>query len=138
MKRSYNFQLVRSHRPYTIASLAKLLGVSPATVRRWIKVNGLDVAIVSETGPIILKGDKVKAWGKARQQARRQPCKPDEIYCVRCKSPQRIKPETFHTVQHNTVNLTAKGDCVTCGLRMGQFGSVANLSSLEVRFGKIA
>ena len=135
MKRSYDYQRVRSHRPYTIATLAALMDVDQATVRRWINRNGLKVAVVSEKRPIILQGSKVKAWMKARQTAQRQPCAPNEMYCVRCKSPRQIAPESFHIVQRNAAKLTVKGNCVTCGLGLHRFGSVTNRAKLEAQFG---
>ena len=135
MKRSYDYQRVRSHRPYTITTLAKLMEVNPATVRRWIKLNGLDVAIVSETGRTILQGAKIKAWMKARQIAKKQPCAPNEMYCVRCKAPRQITPESLHIVQQNAVKLTVNGHCVTCGLSLQRFGSSANRANLEAQFG---
>jgi len=135
VKRSYDYQRVRSHRPYTIATLATLMDVSQATVRRWIRLHGLDVAIVTHTRPIILQGSKVKAWMKARQIAKKQPCASNEIYCVGCKNPRQIAPESFHIVQRNAAKLTVKGNCITCGLGLHRFGSVAYRANLEAQFG---
>ena len=136
MKRSYDYQRVRSHRPYTIPKLAELLGVSEATVRRWIRLNGLDGAIIDHKRPTLLQGAKVKAWLKARQKAKRQPCAPNEMYCMRCKTPRQIRPESFHIVQRNEVNLTVKGECVKCGSKLQRFGSVADRAALEAAFGR--
>ena len=136
MKRSYDYQRVRSHRPYTIATLAALYDVDPATVRRWIKHGGLDVAIICKKRPIVLQGSLVKAWMKARKTAKKQPCAPNEMYCVRCKAPRQIAPESFHIVQRDAANLTAKGECVTCGAKLRRFGSVANRAALEAAFQK--
>lgn len=135
MKRSYDFHRVRSHRPYTIATLAALLGVDKRTVRRWIEHDGLDVAIVDHSRPIILQGSKVKAWGIARQKAKRRPCGFGEMYCVRCKAPRRINPDSFQIVQHNQSKLTVKGDCQTCSLTLRRFGSPSNRAALEAEFG---
>ena len=109
--------------------------VNPATVRRWIRLYGLDAAIVTQSLPIILQGSKVKAWMKARQIAKKQPCASNEIYCVGCKNPRQIAPESFHIVQRNAAKLTLKGNCVTCGLVLHRFGSVANRATLEAQFG---
>ncbi|GGX73184.1 hypothetical protein GCM10011309_23980 [Litorimonas cladophorae] len=135
MKRSYDFHRVRSHRPYTIATLAALLGVDKRTVRRWIESDRLDVAIVEHSRPVILLGSKVKAWGTARQRAKKQPCAYGEIYCVRCKTPRRIKPDSFLIVQPNQSKLTVKGECCRCDLTLNRFGSPANRAALEAEFG---
>ena len=136
MSLSKDYQRVRSHRPYTIVTLAELLEVNPATVRRWIKLHGLDVAITDKRRPVILSGAKVKDWMKVRQAANRQPCAPNEMYCVRCKAPRRINVETFHVIQRNASKLTVKGDCEACGLTLQRFGSVANRAALEAVFGR--
>lgn len=134
MKRAYDFQQVRKNRPYTVQSLAKQLDVNDRTVRRWIKYDGLDAAIIDHDRPIILQGAKVKEWGKARQKALKQPCAENEIYCVRCKVPRQINPDSFHIIQRSQTNLTVKGDCKTCGLTLHRFGSVANRAALEGQF----
>ena len=134
MKRSFNYQRVRSHRPYTIAKLAALYDVDPATVRRWIKRNGLDVAIVCKQRPVILQGKLVKAWMKARQTAKKQPCAPDQMYCVRCKEPRHIRSDNSLIVQLRGPKLTAQGDCDACGLTLRRFGTTANRAALEAAF----
>ena len=134
MKRSYDYQRVRSHRPYTIASLAELFDVDQATVRRWIKRDGLDVAIISTARPIVVQGRLVKAWMKACQSAKKQPCAPNQMYCVRCKTPRHIRPESFEIVLRNTSKLTAQGDCEACGLTLRRFGTRANRAALEAAF----
>ena len=135
MNRSYDFQRVRSHRPYTITSLAVLFDINPATVRRWIKRDGLNVAIVDESRPIILQGSKVKVWGKALQQAKKRPCASGEMYCVRCKKPSRVNPDSVQIIQHNQSKLTVKGECKGCGMTLHRFGSIRNRASLEAQFG---
>ena len=138
MKRSYDYQRVQSHRPYTIKTLASRFEVDPATVRRWIKHGGLDVAIICKKRPIVLQGSLVKAWMKARKTAKKQPCAPNELYCVRCKAPRQIATESFHILQRDAANLTAKGECVTCGAKLRRFGSMANRAKLEAAFGQNA
>lgn len=135
MSLSKDYQRVRSNRPYTIVTLAELLEVNPATIRRWIKLHGLDSAITDTRRPIILNGAKIKDWMKARQADKRQPCAPNEMYCVRCKAPRRIKAETFHIFQRKASKLAAKGECEACGLTLQRFGSVANRAALEAVFG---
>ncbi len=134
MSLSKDYQRVRSHRPYTIVTLAELLEVNPATIRRWIKLHGLDMAITNTRRPIILNGAKIKDWMKARQVAKRQPCAPNEMYCVRCKSPRQIMVETFQIIQRNASKLSVKGECEVCGLTLQRFGSVANRAALEAVF----
>ena len=134
MQRKYDYRLIRRHRPYTIASLAKLYQVSPGTVRAWINKHGLECALTSTERPQILDGKKTKAWMKQWQHSKKQKCRPDEMYCVRCKSPRPIVPDSFVILPSNTNKITAQGDCVECGLTLNSFNTRANIDELRRRF----
>ncbi|PHR62334.1 MAG: hypothetical protein COA47_04510 [Robiginitomaculum sp.] len=134
MQRKYDYRLIKSRRPYTLASLAKLLKVHPATIRGWIKTGGLSVAVVDNTRPVILNGAKVKSWMEARAKERKRPCGPDEMYCVRCKSPRQIVKGSFRAKSSNTQKVTVMGDCEECGLTLRSFNTAANLDDLAARY----
>lgn len=134
MKRKYDYRRVKSNRPYTLATLAKLFGVHSATVRGWIKKDGLSVAVVGQSHSIILHGAKVKAWMKAREKAKRRPCAPDEMFCTRCKEPRKIAEGSFRIKSGNTQKVTAIGDCIICGLTLRNFNIASNLDDLKRRY----
>ena len=90
MQRKYDYRLIKSHRPYTLISLAKLLDVHPATIRAWIKNDGLSCAVVADTRPMILSGAKVKAWMEIRQKAKKRPCASNEM-CIASNAKTRAK-----------------------------------------------
>ena len=134
MQRKYDYRLIKSHRPYTVESLGKLLDVHPATIRAWIKKAGLSCAVVTNTQPVILNGAKVKAWMKARREAKKRPCAPDEMYCVKCKEPNQITKGSFRIKYSNSQKIIAMGDCIKCGLTLRNFNTRTNLDDLKARY----
>ena len=84
-KRHHNPGLVKIHRNYTVAEIATVFGIHRNTVHRWIK-HGLPV--IDSERPKLVLGRELAAFLKARKTKNRQPCKPGQIYCVRCRAPR--------------------------------------------------
>ncbi len=134
MARSYDWQLIRTHRPYTLETFAALFDVHPATVRRWIKCNGLDVAIVSDQRPLILSGRQARDWMRKWGASRKQPCGPGEIYCVACKAPRTPLSGTVYIVTPKPPKIILQGECSTCGRTLRRFDTEPNRPALEADF----
>lgn len=134
MARSYDWQRIRIHRPYTLETFAALFYVHPATVRRWIKFDGLDVAIVSHHRPMILNAKAAREWMRKRESDRKQPCGPNDMYCVACKAPRNVQPNTVRIVTPKPPKIIVKGDCIVCNLTLRRFDTEANRAALEARF----
>lgn len=86
MARRYKTSRIKSHRSYEIEEVAELLGVSPQTVRQWIK-DGLPA--LTERRPYLILGWQLKEFLKAREGARKQPLGAGEFYCTSCKAPRK-------------------------------------------------
>jgi hypothetical protein len=84
-KRHPNHRLVKIHRSYTVEEIAKLFGIHKNTVRRWVK-DGL--ATIDDKRPMLILGHVLVAFLQARRAKNKQPLKPGELYCVRCRSPK--------------------------------------------------
>lgn len=85
-KRRPNHRLVKIHRSYTVEEAARLFGTHKNTVRAWVKA-GLPTC--DSKRPILILGRDLAAYLKARRMKNKRPCKPGEIYCVRCREPKR-------------------------------------------------
>lgn len=85
-RRLPNPRRVKTHRNYTVEEAAALLGVHKNTVREWLR-RGLPA--LTEQRPFLILGSDLSAYLSRRRQANKRPCKPGEIYCVRCRSPQQ-------------------------------------------------
>lgn len=111
-------------RSYTIPEVAKLLSRGAPTVRRWIK-RGLPV--LPETSPRLICGQELKTWLSAIWKAKKRPCAIDEMYCVKCRRPRRLKPDSVKTAPLSSKTATVSGNCGACGTAMRQARSIAML-----------
>jgi excisionase family DNA binding protein len=133
--RNHNYRLVKIHRTYTVEEMATLLGVHRNTVRRWFD-EGL--ATIDQRRPVLVKGDALLTFLKDRRTKGKRPCRPGEIYCLRCRAPRRpagsrvvYQPFTF-----DRGNLL--GTCPACGASLNRRVSLARMGTaigdLQVAF----
>lgn len=83
--RHHSARLVKRLRSYNVREAAKATGATPGTVRHWSR-NGLEA--VEGVYPTIFRGVDIIAFFERRDAARKQPCGPGQIYCLRCKAPK--------------------------------------------------
>ncbi|MDY0095691.1 MAG: helix-turn-helix domain-containing protein [Candidatus Vecturithrix sp.] len=84
-KRHPNYRLVKIHHNYVVEQIAKLFGIHKNTVRNWMK-EGLTA--IDDKRPILIKGNVLAEFLSNRRKKNKQPCKPGELYCVRCRAPR--------------------------------------------------
>jgi hypothetical protein len=84
-KRFANHRLVKIHRSYTVEDAALTLGVHKNTVRSWIK-EGLPTC--DNRRPVLILGNHLVDFLKARRTHNKRPCKLGELYCFRCRKPK--------------------------------------------------
>jgi len=85
-KRRLNYRLVKIHRSYTVEEAARLFGSHKNTVRAWVKAG---LPICDSKRPTLILGRELASYLQARRAKNKRPCKPGEIYCVRCRAPKR-------------------------------------------------
>lgn len=83
MGRRYSTARIKSHRNYNIEEAAETVGVTPQTIRAWIR-QGLPA--LAEKRPHLILGWHLKAFLKARDADRKAPMADGEFYCCRCKT----------------------------------------------------
>lgn len=76
---------IKSGQPYDVRQAAKVANVTKPTIRRWLK-DGLKS--VEGVYPTLIRGVDLKAFMRRRSEARKQPCGPDRLFCLRCKAPK--------------------------------------------------
>ena len=123
---------IRLNKCYSVQEAAILLGVSVGTIWTWIR-KGLP--ILPDIRPILIPGDGLKAWLKARAKARKCRCQPDELYCCRCRSPQKAKPGSAEIIPRNGKTVAIRALCNSCGTKMNKAGSLAKVLEIETAFG---
>ena len=105
-KRRPNYRLVKIHRSYTVEEVARLLGMHKNTVRAWVKA-GLPTC--DGKRPTLILGSDLAAYLQARRTKNKRPCKPGEIYCVRCRAPKGPAGEWWITQPMSETNGQPRG-----------------------------
>jgi excisionase family DNA binding protein len=123
---------IRLCRCYSIQEVAKLLGVGVNTVRAWIR---LGLPVLGSEKPILIPGDGLKNWLKARGAARKHKCLPDELYCLRCRRPRKAKTGSAVIAPRNSKTVVVQACCATCDARMNKTGSLAKILEIQISFG---
>jgi excisionase family DNA binding protein len=94
-----------------VSEVAKLFGVHKHTVSRWI-TSGLP--LIEQRRPYLIHGTDLRAFLAARQPAK-QPLRPGEIYCVRCRSPKRPDGDVADLIPRSATIGDLIGICPACG-----------------------
>ena len=127
-KRHPNHCRVKIHRNYSIEEVAGLFGTHKNTVRRWVK-GGLPTC--DGKRPTLILGPDLAAFLQARQASKKQPCRPGELYCVRCHAPKAPAGDMaeYLPVTEKFGNLTAI--CPDCECMMNRRVSMAKLGVVQ-------
>lgn len=126
--RHQNHRLVKIHRSYTVEEIANLFNIHKNTIRRWVK-SGL--VTCDEKRPILILGHALAAFLQARRVKNKQPCKPGEIYCVRCRAPKVPAADMaeYSPVTEKVGNLIAI--CPDCNSIMNRRVSLAKIWQVQ-------
>ncbi|HSB98261.1 MAG TPA: helix-turn-helix domain-containing protein [Spongiibacteraceae bacterium] len=125
-----NPRLVKIHRSYTVEEVANLFGIHKNTVRAWIK-RGLPTN--DDRRPTLILGRELAAHLHANRTKNKRPCAPAELYCLRCRKPQRpaANMADFQPITEKAGNLIAI--CPVCHIIMNKRVSVANLEQISTQ-----
>lgn len=115
-KHRYSLKLLRRNYTYSVYEIAELYAITPDTVFRWIRNEGLK-RIPHSKKYFVHSGDLAKFLDK-RNSKNKQPCKEGEIFCCKCRKPQKPTPASleFKEIPNKTVRVLAK--CSACGTRI--------------------
>ena len=127
-KRHPNPQLPKVHRNYTVEEAARLLSVHKNTVREWIK-RGLP--IIDDKRPKLILGRDLSSFLQAKRTKNKRPCKPGEMYCLRCRTP-KAPAENMVEYRPKTERLgNLFGICPDCGAGMNRSVNPAKLKQIR-------
>ena len=127
-KRLKNYRLVKIHRNYTVEDVSRLLSVHKNTVRGWIK-QGLP--IIDDKRPKLILGRDLSAFLQARRVKNKRPCKPNQMYCLPCRSP-KIPAGNMVDYQPVTESLgNLYGICPDCETGMNRRTSLTKLVQIQ-------
>lgn len=121
---NHNPRLAKAIRPYTVDEVARLYRIHKNTVRNWIKL-GLKTSDTKR--PTLIRGSDLRDFLQTQRKARKRPCGAGELYCVRCRKPQRPAGDMveFRAINATTGDLI--GFCPTCECWMYRKVSAAKI-----------
>lgn len=122
---NYNPNRVKINRNYTFEELAAVFGVHKNTVASWVK-NGLPC--LKERRPFLILGAEARAYLQQQRSAKKQQCKPGELYCMRCKKPTRPAENFVEYMPSSATKGRLTGFCGCCESVVNKFVGVESLA----------
>ncbi len=119
------------HRSYTVEETACLFPVHKNTVRAWIK-SGLPV--IDDQKPMLILGTDLREFIKNKNKKNRRKCKPHELYCLRCKLPQKPAENMIDYEPISEVTGRLIGICSCCGCVINKYISLVNYEKIQRYF----
>ena len=116
-KRHPNPRLIKIHRSYTVEEVAAVCGVHRNTVRQWIKT-GLET--LDDQRPLLMQGDALRLFLELRRHHNKRPCLPGQMYCLRCRAPQRPAGDMVDCEELTATQGNLVGICPVCDLIMNR------------------
>jgi len=113
-KRKYNLKRVRRNYTYSVGEIAELLGVSDMTVFRWIADEGLNR--LPNSKKYYVHSNDLISFLEQKNNKNKKPCHDDEMYCCKCRKPQRPNLQTLEAqnIPNGTIRVLGKcGECST-------------------------
>ena len=123
-----NHRLVKIHRNYTVEEISRLLGRHKNTVRSWLR-DGLDT--IDDKRPALVLGATLVEFLKERRRRNKQPLKPGEIYCVRCRGPVEPAGDIADCIQLTDLIGNLRGICPRCDLLIHRRISLAKIDTIR-------
>lgn len=123
-----NHRRVKANRNFTVEELATLLEVNRQTVREWVK-RGL--AIIDDKRPMLVHGSDVIAFLLQRRTKNKQPCRPGEMYCVRCRSTRHAAYDLADYYPQTALFGNLTGICPVCEGLIHRSVSLAKLEQIR-------
>jgi hypothetical protein len=111
-KRTYNVRLVKENYTYTIEQIADLFGKDVATVRRWIKDEGLER--IPKTRPFLVHSSALRSFLLKKKAKRKNPCQLHELCCFKCQAPRTPKKDTGKIKKQPNGSLLFQAKCAAC------------------------
>jgi hypothetical protein len=128
---NYNPNKVKINRSYSYEELAAVCGVHKNTVATWVN-NGLPC--LKEMRPYLILGADAREYLQMQRQTKKQICKPNELFCMRCKKPTQTVDNRAQYFPLTATKGRLSGLCCTCNGVVNKFVGYADLSKYALIF----
>ncbi|RPA35264.1 helix-turn-helix domain-containing protein [Shewanella frigidimarina] len=132
MSKRINPNRVKINRNYTVMDVSETLGVHPKTVRNWIHA-GLQV--IDDNRPLLIQGADLKLYLKQKRKTYLHKCELNEMYCFKCKQPQKPIIESLEFIADPGGMVQITGRCVECQQRVNKFASWRDVNQVWTELG---
>lgn len=119
------------HRSYTVEEIVCLFSIHKNTVREWIK-KGLPVC--DNQKPMLILGAELREYIQLKNKKNKRKCKPYEMYCLRCKSPQKPAENMVDYEPITEVTGRLIGLCSCCECVINKYISLAGYEDIQHYF----
>jgi hypothetical protein len=117
---NYNPNKAKINRSYTFEELAEVYGVHKNTIAQWVK-KGLPC--LKEMRPFLILGADVRDYLQAQRVDKKQKCKPNELFCMRCKTPTTPAENFVEYLPTSPTKGRLVGFCSHCECLINKFVS---------------
>lgn len=128
MAKRPNPRAVKAKLTFTIEEAADCLNVSIGTVRAWMR-KGLPV--MKSQRPYLIARFELRAFLEKQRQDKKMPMALDELYCLKCRKPQKAFGAMADYVVGKGTCGRPEGFCGVCESTSHRFVSVDRLSEFE-------
>ena len=111
-----------------VCEVAELFGVHKNTVRNWV-AEGLPDN--DHLRPMLILGRELRKFLQKRNQKNKRPCKKNEMYCLKCRTPKIPAGNIVDYKPMNGDKGCLIGMCPTCENIMNRFSNLTKLSAIE-------
>lgn len=131
MGKLHNPNKAKIHRSYTVEEVARLFTIHKNTVRNWVK-KGLPIC--DEQRPILILGNDLREFLQQKRKQNKRKCKPQEMYCMRCRAPQITAEGMVDYEPITEVTGRLIGLCSCCDGVMNKYISLTGFRDIQQYF----
>ena len=108
------WRAVKLHRNYTVDDVARSLGYSKGTVRRWLTAG---LPALADRKPLLILGGDLIDFLQSRSKPPRR-CGLDECFCFRCRAPRKAAGGMADLILITATSGNLRALCDECGTVM--------------------
>ena len=120
-KHRYPLNVIRRDYTYAVCEIAEMYGVTPDTVFRWVREEGLQR--VPGSKKYFIHSTDLIAFLTIRNRKNKQPAAVDEIFCCKCRKPQNPDFTLLRSEILPNKTIRVRGVCSICGTAVNKIVS---------------